>query len=91
MACLLGREYSRKLQVCHVKSHVKIKGETELQSITVFLFEYTGFSYLIMIYLQLFSGWKGLAEVWNSKEIKGNGIPPENLVPMQKSGNLSNL
>ena len=39
MACLLGREYSRKLQVCHVKSHIKIKGETELQSITVFLFE----------------------------------------------------
>ena len=39
MACLLGREYSRKLQVCHVKSHVKIKGETELQSIMIFLFE----------------------------------------------------
>jgi len=34
-----------------------------------------------MICLQLFSGWKGLAEVWNSKEIKGNGIPLENLVP----------
>jgi len=27
LASLLGREHSRKLQVCHVESHIQVKGK----------------------------------------------------------------